>query len=114
MREGFNGVVLVYQRQQVRFVEGIGWPSREWRVEMLANTVRDRTVSKMDRRDRRPRVGDQGRLDLDTPITQDSSDYADTMRTPHARRWLLSHSSGVPNDIQAVRKGSATRGTEMD
>ncbi|WP_212741954.1 MULTISPECIES: serine hydrolase domain-containing protein [unclassified Sphingomonas] len=114
-REGFNGVVLVGTGKQVRFVEGIGRADAANGVPMLANTrFETGSVSKWIASIVVLKLVDQGRLDLDTPITRYLPDYrADTGARLTLRR-LLSHSSGVPNDIQAARKDPATRGIEMD
>lgn len=113
--DGFNGVALVGTGKQVRFVEGIGRADAANGVPMLANTrFETGSVSKWVASIVILKLVDQGRLDLDAPITRYLPDYrADTGARLTLRR-LMSHSSGVPNDIQAARKDPATRGIEME
>lgn len=47
---------------------------------------------------------EQGALALDTPITRYLPDYRPDTGARLTLRHLMSHSSGVPNDIQAARK----------
>lgn len=112
--DGFNGVALVGTGGHVAFVEGIGRADAANGVPMLANTrFETGSVSKWIASIVILKLVDQGRLDLDAPISRYLPDYrADTGARITLRR-LLSHSSGVPNDIQAARKDPAIRGIEM-
>ncbi|MDG2532377.1 serine hydrolase [Sphingomonas sp. HITSZ_GF] len=113
--EGFNGVALVGTGDHVTFVEGVGRADVANGVPMRANTrFETGSVSKWIASIVILKLVDQGKLDLDAPITRYLPEYrADTGARLTLKR-LMSHSSGVPNDILAVRKDPAMRGVELE
>lgn len=114
-RDGFNGVVLVGSGHQVRLVEGFGSADAEHGVPMLpATRFETGSVSKWIASIVVLRLVDEGKLDLDAPIGLYLPEYrADTGARLTLRR-LMSHSSGLPNQIAEARKDPATRGIELD
>lgn len=113
--DGFNGVMLVGKGGRIAAVEGFGRADAGNGVPMLPNTrFETGSVSKWIASIVILKLVDQGKLDLDAPISRYLPDYrADTGARLTLRR-LMSHSSGVPNQILAARKDPATRGIEMD
>ncbi|MDQ0250552.1 CubicO group peptidase (beta-lactamase class C family) [Sphingomonas kyeonggiensis] len=113
--EGFNGVALVGTGKHVSFVKGIGWADAGNGVPMLANTrFETGSVSKWIASIVILRLVDQGKLDIDAPITRYLPDYrADTGARLTLRR-LMSHSSGLPNQLQEARKDVQSRGVELE
>ena len=113
--EGFNGVALVGTGDHVGFVEGVGRADAANGVPMLANTrFETGSVSKWIASIVVLKLVDQGRLDLDAPITRYLPDYRPDTGARLTLRRLMSHSSGVPNDILAARKDPAVRGVELE
>lgn len=114
-RDGFNGVVLVGTEGNIAIVEGIGSANAEDGVAMEPVTrFETGSVSKWIAAIVVLRLVDEGRLDLDAPISQYLPDYrADTGARLTLRR-LMSHSSGLPNQVAEARKDVASRGIELD
>lgn len=113
--QGFNGVALVGTGDHVAFVEGTGSANTANGVPMLANTrFETGSVSKWIASIVILKLVDQGKLHLDAPISRYLPDYrADTGAKLTLRR-LMSHSSGVPNQVQEARKDIQSRGVELD
>lgn len=112
---GFNGVALVGTGDHVAFVEGIGRADAANGVPMLASTrFETGSVSKWIASIVILKLVDQGKLDLDAPISRYLPDYRPDTGARLTLRRLMSHSSGVPNQILAARKDPAVRGIEMD
>jgi len=113
--EGFNGVALVGIGGHVSFVEGIGRADAANGVPMLTSTrFETGSVSKWIASIVILKLVDQDRLDIDAPITRYLPEYrADTGARLTLRR-LMSHSSGVPNQLQEARKDVRSRGVELE
>jgi CubicO group peptidase (beta-lactamase class C family) len=112
---GFNGVALVGTGRHVDAVEGVGQADAEHGVPMLANTrFETGSVSKWIASIVILKLVDAGKLDLDAPITRYLPEYrADTGGKLTLKR-LMSHSSGVPNQVLEARKDLQSRGIELD
>lgn len=113
-RDGFNGVVLVGTQANIAVVEGFGSADAENGVPMEpATRFETGSVSKWIAAIIVLKLVDEGRLDLDAPISQVLPDYrADTGARLTLRR-LMSHSSGLPNQIAEARRNVALRGEEL-
>lgn len=114
--EGFNGVVVVARGGRIEAVQTAGLADVEAGTPMTATTRFEiGSISKWVASIVVLRLVDQGKLSLDAPISTWLPDYrADTGRVLTLRR-LMSHSSGVPNQIDAARKADpAIKGVELD
>jgi len=112
--DSFNGVVLVGTGSRVDAVEGFGSADAEHGVPMMATTrFETGSVSKWIASILILKLVDQGKLDLDAPISAYLPEYrADTGARLTLRR-LMSHSSGLPNQLLEARKDPAVRGIEL-
>lgn len=103
--EGFNGTVVVAQNGHETYAGAFGASDAETGAAMTARTRFEAgSISKWISSIVVLRLVEQGRLALDEPITTYLPDYrADTGRKL-TLRWLMSHSSGVPNEVDAAVK----------
>jgi CubicO group peptidase (beta-lactamase class C family) len=114
-RDGFNGVVLVATGDRIEAVEGFGRADAEYGVPMLATTrFETGSVSKWIASILILKLVEQGKLDLDTPINKYLPDYRPDTGAKLTLRRLMSHSSGLPNQVLEARKDPAVRGVELD
>ncbi|MFD9892394.1 serine hydrolase domain-containing protein [Amycolatopsis sp. NPDC059027] len=95
----FSGVVLIRRGDETVFSGSYGWASRRWRVPNTLTTRFDTaSVTKLFTSVAALRLVDEGRLDLDAPIT-DLVDLAGTAISPQVTvRHLLTHTSGIADD----------------
>lgn len=113
--DGFNGVVLVGTGGKLEAVEAFGVAGAAMGVPMAANTRFELgSMSKWFAAIVALKLVDQGKLDLDAPIGRYLPNYrADTGAKLTLRR-LMSHSSGVPNDVLKARQADPSiRGGEL-
>jgi CubicO group peptidase (beta-lactamase class C family) len=114
--QGFNGVVLVGRGRQVEFVQAFGLadaeaqvpvtPKSRFEVGSISKWVASMVVLKLV---------DQHELSLDAPILTYLPDYRADTGARLTLRHLLSHSSGVPNQIIAASKADPSiRVVELD
>jgi CubicO group peptidase (beta-lactamase class C family) len=114
-RDGFNGVVLVGTGNRVEAVEGFGRADAENGVPMLPTTrFETGSVSKWIASILILKLVDQGKLDLDAPVSKYLPDYRPDTGAKLTLRRLMSHSSGLPNQLLEARKDMAARGIELD
>ncbi|WNG22221.1 beta-lactamase family protein [Cystobacter fuscus] len=108
---GFNGVVLVGRGRHVEDVQTFGLADAEAHVPVTPRTRFEvGSISKWVASIVVLKLVDQGKLSLDAPITTYLPDYrADTGAQLTLRR-LMSHSSGVPNQIIAAHKADPSIG----
>jgi CubicO group peptidase (beta-lactamase class C family) len=114
--EQFNGVVLVGRGDRIELVEGFGKASVAPATPMTATTRFEMgSISKWIAAIIVLKLVDQHKLALDVPIGSYLPDYrADTGNRLTLRR-LMSHSSGLPNDILKARQADPSiRGIELD
>lgn len=106
---GFQGVVLLGQGGRTRFARATGQAVIERAVPMTTDTpLGIASISKRIKAVAVMRLVDQGKLDLDAPITTWLTDYrADTGARVTLRR-LLSNSSGVPNLFGGLNSADPT------
>ncbi|MBZ5709236.1 serine hydrolase domain-containing protein [Nannocystis pusilla] len=102
--DGFNGVALVGRGKTIDALEARGAADVAHGVPMTRDTRFEvGSISKWIAAIVVMKLVDQGKLDLDAPISRYLSDYrADTGAKLTLRR-LRSHSSGLPNEILAAR-----------
>lgn len=102
---GFNGVVLVGKGSRIEYIEAFGVADVGRARAMSADTRFEAgSISKWIAAIVVMKVVDEKKLALDTPITAYLPDYrADTGAKLTLRR-LLSHSSGLPDQVLEARK----------
>jgi CubicO group peptidase (beta-lactamase class C family) len=95
----FSGVVLIRRGEQTVFSGAYGWASRRWAVpNTLATRFDTASITKLFTSVAALRLVDEGRLDLDEPITE-IVDLTGTMISPEVTvRHLLTHTSGIADD----------------
>lgn len=114
-QDGFNGVILVADGTRLRVVEGFGSADAEHGVPMLAATrFETGSVSKWIASIVVLRLVDAGALQLDAPIARYLPDYRRDNGARLTLRHLLSHASGVPNQLGEARKDPAMRAIELE
>lgn len=113
---GFNGVTLVGHGRRVDDVQTIGTARAAYGVPMTATTRFEiGSVSKWIAAIVVMKLVDQGKLDLDRPISAYLPDYRKDTGGKLTLRRLMSHSSGLPNDVQKARQADpSSRGVELD
>ncbi|SFJ02601.1 serine hydrolase [Caulobacter sp. UNC279MFTsu5.1] len=114
--QGFNGVALVGRGDKVVAVEAAGLADAAAARPMTADTRFEvGSISKWIASIVVLRLVDKGQLSLDAPISTYLPDYRpDTGKVLTLRR-LMSHSSGVPNQVDAARKADpAVKGVELE
>jgi CubicO group peptidase (beta-lactamase class C family) len=94
----FNGSVLVTENGKVVYKKGFGFANMEWDIPNAPNTKhRLGSVTKQFTGMLILQLAEQGKIDLQAPITTYLPDYpkanGDIITTHH----LLTHSSGIPN-----------------
>jgi CubicO group peptidase (beta-lactamase class C family) len=102
---GFNGTVAVGRGAQVLYSKAVGFADPQAGTPMALETRFEAgSVSKWIAAMVVMRMVDDGRLALDEPVTRYLPDYRADTGAHLTLRHLMSHSSGVPNDIVAARK----------
>ncbi len=102
---GFNGTVLAGRGAEVLYSRALGLADPEQRVPMRLETrFETGSVSKWIAAMVVMKLVDQGRLALDAPVLDYLPDYRADTGAILTLRHLLSHSSGVPNDVLAARQ----------
>lgn len=112
----FNGTVVAGRGAQTLFSKAVGLAdpiagtpmtiSTRFETGSVAKWIASMVVLKLV---------DQGKLELDLPIVRYLPDYTGEGRDRVTLRHLLSHSSGVPNEVAAARKADpAIRSIELE
>lgn len=116
VEQHFNGVVLVGHGSQVDYAEGFGVADAATQRPLTADTPFETgSISKWIAAMLVMRLVQQGELALDRPIWAYLPDYRRDNAERLTLRDLLSHSSGVPNDIdEAIKRDPATRSLSLD
>lgn len=103
--EGFNGAVLVAQEGHAIYTGAFGIADAEAKTPMAPRTRFEAgSISKWITAIVTMRLVEQGRLALDEPISTYLPDYRPDTGHKLTLRWLMSHSSGVPNQVDAAVK----------
>ncbi|WP_430390286.1 serine hydrolase domain-containing protein [Dyella sp. 20L07] len=107
--EAFNGVILVAHGAQVDYVEGFGLADAGTSAPFTADTrVETGSISKWIAAMVVMRLVQQGQLALDEPIATYLPEYRRDNGRKLTLRTLMSHSSGVPNQVDAAIKRDPT------
>lgn len=107
--EGFNGTVLVTRNGREIYSGAFGTADAEAGTPMTPRTRFEAgSISKWVAAIMTMRLVEQGRLALDAPITTYLPDYRPDTGHKLTLRWLMSHSSGVPNQWDAAAKADPT------
>jgi CubicO group peptidase (beta-lactamase class C family) len=113
--DNFNGLVLVGAGSRIETAEGFGHADTEHGVPMNpATRFETGSVSKWIASIVILKLVDQGRLNLDTPISAYLPEYRADTGSKLTLRRLMSHSSGLPNQLLEARQNPAVRGIELD
>lgn len=115
-QEGFNGVVLVGHGAQVDYAASFGTADVDSHRPLTVDTPFETgSISKWIAAIVVMRLVQQGQLSLDEPITSYLPDYRKDTGAKLTLRWLMSHSSGVPNQIDAaIKNDPSTRTLALD
>lgn len=107
----FNGVVLVGHGSQVDYAESFGVADAKTQRPLTVDTPFEAgSISKWIAAIVAMRLVQQGELSLDEPISTYLPDYRRDNGAKLTLRHLMSHASGVPNDIdEAIKRDPATR-----
>jgi CubicO group peptidase (beta-lactamase class C family) len=113
--DGFNGVALVGRGGTIEAIEARGAADAGHGVPMTQDTRFEvGSVSKWIAAVVVMKLVDQGKLDLDAPIGSYLPDYRTDTGAKLTLRRLMSHSSGLPNQILAARQADPSiRGVEL-
>jgi D-alanyl-D-alanine carboxypeptidase len=104
-KDGFNGVVLAGRNANIDFLRGYGMANAEAGLPMTTTTrFETGSVSKWIAAIVVMKLVEQGLLALDRPIAAYLPQYREDIANQVTLRHLMSHSSGIPNDIDAARK----------
>lgn len=114
--QGFNGVVVVGRGGKIVALEAAGLADAEAARPMTADTRFELgSISKWIASIVVLRLVDKGQLSLDAPISIYLPDYRPDNGKVLTLRRLMSHSSGVPNQVDAARKADPTiKGVELE
>lgn len=94
----FNGSVLVAEDGEVLFKKGYGLANMEWDIPNAPNTKhRVGSITKQFTAMLIMQLREEGKLQLDVPITTYLKDYPKETGDQVTIHHLLSHTSGVPN-----------------
>jgi CubicO group peptidase (beta-lactamase class C family) len=113
---GFNGVALVARGRTIDNLQAVGTADAARGVPMTATTRFEvGSLSKWVAAIVVMKLVDGGVLNLDQPVSSYLQEYRKDTGARLTLRRLMSHSSGLPNDIQAARQADpSTRGIELD
>ena len=94
----FNGSVLVAEEGEVIYKKGIGMANMEWEIENATNTKhRLGSITKQFTAMLILQLADEGKLDLQAPISDYLPDYPNAHEPQITTHHLLTHTSGIPN-----------------
>jgi len=97
--ELFSGVVLIRRGDTTVFSGAYGWASRRWAVPVSPDTRFDTaSITKLFTSVAALHLVDQGRLGLDTPITEVVDLTGTTISPAVTLRHLPTHTSGIADD----------------
>lgn len=115
-QEHFNGVVLVGHGGKIDYTESFGVADLGTGRRLTADTPFEAgSISKWIASVVVMRLVQEGRLSLDEPITSYLPDYRRDTGSKLTLRWLMSHSSGVPNQIdEAVKADPSVKRLSLD
>jgi CubicO group peptidase (beta-lactamase class C family) len=95
----FCGVVLIRRGDQTVFSGAYGWASRRWAVSNTLSTRFDTaSITKLFTSVAAPQLVDEGRLNLDKPITEIVDLTGTTISPKVTVRRLLARTSGIADD----------------
>ena len=112
----FNGVVLVGHGSQVDYAESFGVADAGTQRPLTVDTpFESGSISKWIAAMVVMRLVQQGELSLDAPISTYLPDYRRDNGDRLTLRHLLSHGSGLPNQVdEAIKRDPATRDLSLD
>ncbi|WP_205746317.1 serine hydrolase domain-containing protein [Dyella amyloliquefaciens] len=112
---GFNGVVLVGHDNKVDYAEAFGLADAGAGTRISVDTPFEAgSVSKWIAAMVVMRLVQQGQLALDEPISTYLPDYRHDSGAKLTLRSLMTHASGVPNEIdEAIKRDPATRALSL-
>ena len=94
----FNGSVLVAEKGEVIYKKGIGLANMEWNIPNRSNTKhRIASITKQFTAMLIMQLVEQGKLNLNVPISTYVPDYPKSTGNQITLHHLLTHTSGIPN-----------------
>ncbi|MCA0932454.1 serine hydrolase [Lutimonas saemankumensis] len=94
----FNGSALVAEQGKVVYKNGLGMANMEWDIENQANTKhRLGSITKQFTAMLILQLAEEGKLDLNAPISDYLPDYPNDSDPKITTHHLLTHTSGIPN-----------------
>jgi len=116
VKEGFNGVVLVGRGSTIDYAGSFGVADASTGRVLAADTPFEvGSISKWIAAMVVMRLVQQGQLTLDRPISAYLPDYRRDSGAKLTLRSLMSHASGVPNDVdEAIKRDPVTRTLSLD
>lgn len=94
----FNGSALVAEQGKVVYKSGLGMANMEWEIENQTNTKhRLGSITKQFTAMLILQLAEEGKLDLNAPISDYLSDYPNDYDAKITTHHLLTHTSGIPN-----------------
>ncbi len=94
----FNGSILVAEKGKVIYKKGFGLANMEWNIPNQPNTKhRLGSITKQFTAMLIIQLVEQGKLELDVPITKYLSDYPKMTGDQITIHHLLTHTAGIPN-----------------
>lgn len=94
----FNGSILVAENSSITISKGFGLANMEWKIPNQSNTKhRLASITKQFTAMLIMQLTEQGKLDLNIPITTYIPDYPKSTGTIITIHHLLTHTSGIPN-----------------
>lgn len=113
---GFNGTVVMAQNGRETYADAFGVANATTGTRMTSRTrFETGSISKWIAAIVAMRLVEQGRLALDEPISTYLPDYRSDTGRKLTLRWLMSHSSGVPNQLdEAVKRDPSLKLQSLD
>ena len=103
--DGFNGTIVAARGAEILYGKAVGLADPATGTPMTLTTrFETGSVSKWIAAIVVMKLVDDGKLALDTPITRYLPDYRADTGARLTLRHLMSHSSGVPNEVMVARK----------
>lgn len=94
----FNGSILVAENSSITISKGFGLANMEWNIPNQSNTKhRLASITKQFTAMLIMQLTEQGKLNLDIPITTYLPDYPKSTGNIITIHHLLTHTSGIPN-----------------
>lgn len=96
----FNGSVLAAQKEKILYEKGFGYANLEWEIPNTPNTkFKLSSISKQFTAMAVIILVEEGKIELDAPVSDYLSDYRKDIGSRITVRELLNHTSGLPRTV---------------